>query len=233
MKDTAPQPRLAYRSGSVYLDTHLGVLARLDAESGELDWGYAYPTDPVQGQSMFFFFRMQPQAPTPIGPPPMQDGGALLIKGAKSDRICAIDPDRMKVLWDRPIAKSARLLGFDDQSVYLGGPDLGALDRQTRTLRWSTPMPGGGEETKALVRPDGLWQLTPRGIFEVDPKSGRVRRIFRGEDPGASGGDLVLTDRWLLAISNRTISAYPRGGAVVERAAVKAPANSKTRRSDD
>jgi outer membrane protein assembly factor BamB/TolA-binding protein len=232
MRDNTPQPRLTYRSGSVYIDTHLGVLARLDAESGELNWGYAYPTEPIKGQSIFFF-RYQPQEPTPIGAPPMPFGEALLIKGAKADRVCVVDPDQMKLVWDRPIARSARLLGFDDQAVYLGGPDLGALDRQTRTLRWSTPMPGGSEEVRALVRPDGLWQLTHRGIYEVDPKSGRVRRIFRGEDPGASGGDLVLTDRWLLAISNRSISAYPRGEAGAERAAGEGPAASKSGGSDD
>ena len=44
------------------------------------------------------------------------------------------------------------------------------------------------------MRPDGLWQLTPRGIFEIDPKSGDVRRIFRGKDLGSVGGDLLLTD---------------------------------------
>ena len=232
MRDNTPQPRLTYRSGTVYIDTHLGVLARLDAESGELNWGYGYPTEPIKGQSIFFF-RYQPQGPTPIGAPPMPFGEALLIKGAKADRVCVVDPDRMKLVWDRPIARSARLLGFDDQAVYLGGPDLGALDRQARALRWSTPMPGGNEELRALVRPDGLWQLTHRGIYEVDPKSGRVRRIFRGEDPGASGGDLVLTDRWLLAISNRSISAYPRGEAGADRAAGEGPGATKTRGSDD
>jgi hypothetical protein len=124
----------------------------------------------------------------------------------------------MKVVWDRPIAKSARLIGVDDASVYLGGPELAALDLRTRSLRWTAPLPGGSYDGRPLVRRDGLWQLTPRGIFEVDPQTGRVR-IFRGQDAGADGGDLVLTDRWLLAISNRTISAYPRRSAGAERIA--------------
>jgi hypothetical protein len=53
---------------------------------------------------------------------------------------------------------------------------------------------------------------------EIDPKSGAIRRIFRGNDLGASGGDLLLTDQFLVAVSNRTISAYPRGsaGAIAE-----------------
>jgi hypothetical protein len=61
-----------------------------------------------------------------------------------------------------------------------------------------------------LVRPDGLWQLTSRGIYEIDPDTGAVRRIFRGADLGSIGGDLMLTDQLLLAVSNRTITAYPR-----------------------
>ena len=46
----SPQPRLVYRAGSLYVDTHDGVLARLDAESGAVDWGYGYPTDPSRPQ---------------------------------------------------------------------------------------------------------------------------------------------------------------------------------------
>ncbi len=233
IRDTSPQPRLTFRSGSVYLDTHVGVLARLDLESGVLDWGYAYPTEPVQGQSRFFFWGMNMnQGPTPYGPPPIAIGDALMIKGAKGDKICAIDPDRMKLIWERPIAKASRLIGVDDQTVYLGGGELGAVDRRTRSLRWSLPLPGGSEEGQTLVRADGLWQLTPRGIYEVDPQTGRVRRIFRGDDTGSYGGDLVLTERWLLAISNRTIVAYPRGGLGAGQA-VEGPAELKTRGSDE
>jgi outer membrane protein assembly factor BamB len=212
MRDTSPQPRVLYRSGAVYVDTHVGVLARLDADSGVLDWGYGYQTDAFQSMYRFFFYY-QPQEPT-VGPgPPLSSGDALLIKGMQSGRLYAIDPDRMKVLWERPITKASRLLGTDDRAAFLGGAELSAMDLKSRALLWATRLPGGSVESRVLVRPDGLWQLTSRGIYEVDPASGDVRRIFRGKDLGSAGGDLLLTDRWLLAISNRTISAYPRRAA--------------------
>jgi outer membrane protein assembly factor BamB len=236
MPENNPQPRLAYRAGSLYLDTHQGVLARLDADSGTLEWGYGYQTDPVQMQGRFiFFFGMQnPFGSTASAPStPVAVGDALLVKGANSDRLCAIDPDRVKVLWERPMAKSARLLGADEQTVFLGGPELSALDLKTKGLRWSTPLPGGSEEARVLVRPDGLWQLTPRGVFEVDPQSGGIRKIFRGDDAGSVGGDLVLTDRWVLAVSNKTIAAYPRGPAKGERVARAAAATPETGGLDD
>jgi outer membrane protein assembly factor BamB len=216
--DSSPDPSLIYRAGSIYIDTHNGILARIDADSGAVDWGYGYPTDPVQSNSGSFFFingMLTQSVSTSSGSRPLRSGDALLIKGAKSDRLCAIDPDRMALLWQRPIAKSARLLGVDDEVIYLGGPELGALDLKTRVLRWSTPLPGGSDDGQVIVRADGIWQLTPRGIFEVDPKTGAVRRIFRGDDDGSGSGDLILTDNLLLAITNRAISAYPRGPAPV------------------
>lgn len=235
MSDTSPQPRLLYHAGSIFVDTHAGVLARLDAETGELDWGYGYQTDPVESNNRFFFFGMMQPTETTSSSEPFRSGEALFVKGAKSERIYALDSDRMKVLWDRPIAKSARLIGADDRAVFLGGPEISALDRRTRTLLWATRVPGGSTEGRVLVRPGGLWQLTPRGIFELDPRSGRVRRIFRGDDTGSVGGDLYLSEHLLLAVTNRTISAYPIAAATAggPGAVGEGPAATKTRASDD
>jgi outer membrane protein assembly factor BamB len=209
MADTSPQPRLVYRAGAIYLDTHVGVLARLDAESGAYDWGYGYKTAPFQTASRFFYYYM-PQDPQAIGGPPLQTGEAFLVKGMQSDRLYAVEPNKMKVLWERPITKASRLLGVDDNAVYLGGDEVSAVDLRSRKLLWATRVPNGSREGRVLVRKDGLWQLTSRGIYEIDPSSGDVRRIFRGNDLGSVGGDLLLTDEWLLAVSNRTITAYPR-----------------------
>ncbi|MFI5456571.1 MAG: PQQ-binding-like beta-propeller repeat protein [Isosphaerales bacterium] len=213
-RDPAPQPRIVYRAGTLYIDTQLGVFARLDADSGTVDWGYGYKTDPLQGQNRFMFFNGMPQPETTAaGSEPLRIGDAFLLKGMQSTRLYAIEPNRMKFLWERPISKSARLLGASDRAVFLGGAEISAMDLHTRQLLWSTPLPSGSMDARVLVRPDGLWQLTPRGIVEIDPKSGAIRRIFRGADLGAAGGDLVLTDPFLLAVSNRTISAYPRRAA--------------------
>ena len=222
MPDTSPQPRLVYRAGAIYLDTHVGVLARLDTETGAFDWGYGYKTAPFQSGSRFFFYYGMNQEPQAIGGPPLQTGEAFLVKGMQSERLYAVEPNKMKVLWERPITKASRLLGVDDNAVYLGGDELSAVDLHTRKLLWATRVPNGSMEARVLVRPDGLWQLTPRGIFEIDPQSGDVRRIFRGKDLGVIGGDLLLTDRWLLAVSNRTITAYPR----------RAPGNELSARND-
>lgn len=229
MRDQAPQPRIAVHAGSVYVDTHQGVMVKLDAKTGAVEWGYGYPTEPMEGQSRILFVRAQAQDPAPVGAPPIAAGDALLVKGAKSDRIAVIDPDALAIRWQRTIAKSARPLALDDGTILLGGPDLGALDRKDRSLRWTLPLPPGSNAGRTLVAADGLWQFTTRGIFEVDPATGAVRRILRVDDDGGSGGDLILTDRWLLAVSDRTIAAFPRDAGPAARADGSGPAESKAR----
>jgi outer membrane protein assembly factor BamB len=207
-RDPSPQPRLVHRAGAIYVDTHVGILARLDADSGTLDWGYGYKTDPMRAE--YYFWYRQPDEATSASSPPLAAGEALLVKGKQSERLSCVDPKRLKVLWDRPITKSARLLAGDGHVAFFGGAELSAIDLQSRKLLWATRVAGDSMQGQALVRPDGLWQLTPRGIYEIDPKTGAVRRIFRGKDLGAARGDLFLAGEWLIAVSNRTISAYPR-----------------------
>ena len=122
--ESSPQPRLIYRSGSVYVDTHIGVLARLDADSGALDWGYGYKTDPFKSGYRFYYYRNQ--EPTSASSPPLQSGEAFLIKGVQSERLYAIEPNRMKVLWERPITKTSRLLGVSEHTLFLGGAEISA-----------------------------------------------------------------------------------------------------------
>src|SRR5262249_7780373 len=207
------QPRLVYRAGAIYIETHQGVFARLDADSGAPDWGYAYQTDAVQGQSRFFWGwrgEMMAADPTSVSSVPLTSGEAFLLKGLQSTRLNALDPNRMKVLWERPISKASRLLAADDRTIFLGGAELSAIDIESRKLRWSTRGPGGSASARVLVRKEAIWQSTPRGIFELDPKSGNVRQRIRGKDLGSVGGDLILSDQLLLAVSNRNITAYPR-----------------------
>ncbi len=226
------QPRLIYSSGAIYVETHQGVFARLDADSGAPDWGYAYQTDPVQGQGFFRMFwggNFQQPEPTPAGSLPVLSGEAFLLKGQQSTRLNAVDPNRMKVLWERPISKGSRLLAADDKTVYLGGAEISAIDLKSRNLLWSTRVPGGCANARVLVRKDAIWQSTPRGLIELDPKTGDVRRFFRGNDLGSVGGDLVLSGPLLIAVSNRTITAYPRTAGAGELPARSASASNNER----
>ena len=117
-----------------------------------LEWGFAYKTDPYQAQAHFFYYY-QPQEPQPASSTPLSIGEAFLIKGMQSGRLYAVDPNRMKVLWERPITKSGALLGVDDRAVYFGGSELSAVDLRTRKLLWAMRVPNGSLEGRVWSGP--------------------------------------------------------------------------------
>lgn len=204
------QPRLVYDSGTLYCETQEGVLAQLDADTGDLRWGFGYRTASSSSTQSFIVFGYYGQPAQKYALSGLlRVGDALLVKGMKSNRLCAVSPGERKLLWERPISQGARLLAADECTLYLGGDELSAMDLRTRELIWATRVPGGTQSGSVLVRPEGVWQFTSRGIFEIDPQTGHVRRVFRGEDLGAAGGGLYVSDHALLSVSNRSITAYP------------------------
>jgi outer membrane protein assembly factor BamB len=234
-REPEAQPRLVYSAGAIFVETHQGVFARLDADSGAPDWGYAYQTDPVQGQNRFWGWgwNMPQSEPATAGSLPLLSGETFMLKGMQSTRLNAVDPNRMKVLWERPISKASRLLAADEKTVYLGGAEISALDIESRKLLWATRVPGGCATARVLVRKEAIWQSTPRGLIELDPRSGQVRRFFRGKDLGSVGGDLILSGPLLIAVSNRTITAYPRTAGAGDLPAKGATASNNERPTNE
>ena len=122
----------------------------------------------------------------------------------------------MKVLWERPIAKSSRLLGVGRRAVFLGGDEISALDLKTRNLSVGDAGARRQPAGRVLVRPDGLWQLTPRGIYEIDPDIGRRPADLPRRRPRAPRGRPVA-DRSTSCWPSPTGRSRPIRGAARRR----------------
>ena len=216
MRDTSPQPRLVYRAG-VGLRRHARRGPRPARRRVRRRWTGATATRPTPSsrRAASSSTTTSPRSPDAGGSQPLAAGDALLIKGVQ------VGP----ALRDRP----------EPDEGPLGPPDrqVGAPARRRRPAPSTSAAPSsapwtcktrklllGDARCRAAARTAGCWcgptasgSSRPGASSRSTRRSGAVRRIFRGEDPGSAGGDLILTDRWLLAISNRTISAYPRGPA--------------------
>ena len=140
----------------------------------------------------------------------------------------------MKVLWDRPITKASRLLGVDDRAVFLGGAELSAMDLQDAGAALGDAAAG---RQHGASRPGAARRASGSSRRGGSTRSTRPRATCGGSSAArtraSAGGDLLLTDRWLLAISNRTISAYPRraAGAGLAASARVGPATTKEKAS--
>jgi len=120
---------------------------------------------------------------------------------------------RPKVLWHRPVPKVATLIGVDDGRFYMGGEEISAFDLATRRILWSVRVNLGTTWAKPLLTQGRIYHFSSRGIFEINKSDGNVVHLFRGTDLQSLGGELLVTPKALLAISNLAVTAYPLNGA--------------------
>ena len=190
--------------GSLYIDTHAGSLVQMSPTTGEIAWGLNYDCEMPSNERYY----NQPPEQFTAGAPLMMNG-VLYFKGMRSRRLYAVDPTGPKVLWSRPVSMNSVLCGVDRERIFMGGPEISAYDAKTQQLLWSKLVPEGTSWIHPLMTDDRIFQFTPRGIYEIDKQSGDIVRLFRGADMDSLGGNLLLTPKALVAISNLAITAYP------------------------
>lgn len=223
------QPSLLLDGDRLYVDTHAGSLVQVEAVSGQVDWGLNYSSDPTQNRGMWWGgYPMQMDRLS--ASPPQMVNGVLYVKGMRSRRLYAVDPQRPKVLWSRPVEKSAILLGVDDNRFYLGGQEISAYDAGTRKILWSVNAIPGTSWNRPLVTQGRIYSFSPRGIYEINKDDGQVVHLLRGADGYSLGGQLIAAPKCLLAVSNLAITAYPLATAPAAAAArdVEQPLFSQT-----
>ena len=200
------QPSLLLHGGRIYVDTHSGSLVQIDATSGQVQWGLNYVSEAMQGGRFWWWGGNTEQFTA--GVPQIVDG-ILYLKGMRSQKLYAVDPQRPRVVWHRPISRISNLIGVDESRFYLGGDDISAYDLKTRKIVWSVKVHMGTTWAHALLTQDRIYHFSARGIYEVDKTDGKVVRVFRGTDLDSMGGNLIITPKALLAISNLAVTAYP------------------------
>jgi outer membrane protein assembly factor BamB len=207
-QERGTQPSLLMHGDRLYVDSHAGTLIQLESVTGQIEWGLNYISDRQQGNSRFWSpYGMQVDRLT-VSPPQMING-VLYVKGMRSTRLYAVDPLRPKVLWHRPVPKTATLIGVDDKRFYLGGEEISAFDLGTRKMLWSVQVNLGTAYASQLMTQNRIYHFSPRGIYEIDKATGELAQIFRGADRDSLGGELIVTPNALLTVSNLAITAYP------------------------
>jgi len=198
------QPSLALNAGRVLVDTHAGALTAVDVRDGSIDWGMIYDSQMPDTN----YWYNQPRVLETVGAPQIVDN-VLYFKGMRSARLYAIDLALPKLLWKRPVGESSMLIGVDGENLYLGGEEVLAIDLKSQRLRWATRLPIGTGWIKPVLTKRYVYQFTPRGVFELDKRTGDTARLFRGADLDSLGGQLLVTEDSLITVSNLAVTCYP------------------------
>jgi hypothetical protein len=121
-----------------------------------------------------------------------------------------IDLSGPSLRWRRPAAGSDQIAAITPTRMLLLGEEASAIDMAgERPMLWSLSLPALTGQMRPLTAGDNFYAFVSRGIFQIDAKTGDTKRIFRGADRDALGGQLYVMRDKLIAVSNLKVTAYP------------------------
>lgn len=213
--------------------TQLGTLASLDLFTGALQWETLYDQLPLPRRRSFDAER---RPATWRNTPPVVADGVVLATPVDSDDLIAVDVETGSMLWSLRQSKISRdaegyapdvdlLLGADEETVYLGGQRLIALERAgglrlgVPRRRWSFGETKIREESSRawpVLTADRIIVPTTTARLEIERKQGRL--LADTPWTAGQGGNLLAVDGALFTLNSRHLSGYFEWDVLLERA---------------
>jgi hypothetical protein len=100
-------------------------------------------------------------------------------------------------------------VAIDDERIYMAGEEETiAYDLKTQKVSWRSPAAGSAPGSRPLLTSSHYYQLTWAGLCELDKQTGKVTRRFPDLDRDAPGETILMTDKLVLTVSPRAVTAY-------------------------
>lgn len=218
---------VSLEAGQLYLNTHAGAVAAVDADDGQLLWLVRYP-------------RSDGQAAHPDRPqrhrfrdvaPCLTAGDRVIVAAADCDRLFALDASTGELAWTLPAQVAddvIHLLGVCDDVLLASGDRLYWIDAPTGRLLASFPPGNLGGVEQAVTSPRGMGRGVVAGgkvywptreaiyVFSVQPRATPaglephlLRRIELGRFGGTGGHLLVAGGLLLVATGEQLVALAP------------------------
>jgi len=202
-------PNMRAEGGVLYVATDNGALLAVDLASRQIKWALQHDTKPPTDNRRIFWANGMMTTATETSGALLDEDGVFYLKDGSARLLYAVDPAAPAVQWKRPISADDSIVAIDGQTAYLLGHELSALDLKSRNLLWSTKLSDENLALRPLICPEHIFVSTVRGIFDIDPANGDIRRVLRGADHESRVCQLVLAGDRLIAIGDAAVTAYP------------------------
>jgi len=234
--DDVTSTLLSMSEGVLYLNTHLGVVAAVDAVDGNVRWISRYPrgkfpTTEASGDDRYFFRDLTPC---------FVHQGLVICAPADSDRVFALDAATGLLRWQTPQGYAPdiiHLLGVGNDRVIASGNYLYWFDIHTGNP--AGVFPSQGENVPGYLAPnpsgygrgvlvdDQIYWPTRDKIYrfaqatERVPGGARTKQLGVIEllaNHGVRGGNLLVVDGVLLVAGPESVTALNMLGRPLQRA---------------
>ncbi|QDT42805.1 outer membrane biogenesis protein BamB [Gimesia alba] len=208
-REKMPIPLLQKEGDNLLVLTNNGALFEISIPTKSINWVFRYPYKVNQSNTHYYYAAVPEETELHSEGQIFRDQNLVYFKEAGADEVYALNLAEKRLVWKRPIKKSAQIVGLDQKNVYLLSKELEALDRKSHRLNWAVSLPVAAGGLSALVAPEEAWVFTSRGIFEISKTNGDILNIYRGSDKTSLGGAIALRKGLVICVSNQAVTAYP------------------------
>jgi hypothetical protein len=185
---------LTMTGGCIYLNTNLGLVAALDADSGNIEWISRY--DRLTGKT----FTVGAAVPSHFDRDPapcVYHDGLLFVAPSDSPAIFALDAATGKTVWQQnQVPDALQLLGVVGKQLIVSGERISALDTSSGRITWTWPesdRAGIRGMGRGLIAGNEVFWPTRMAIYALDPKNGSQTRSPISLAPLAGGANLAAS----------------------------------------
>ena len=216
---TWPRTLISMKDDLLFVPTHAGWIASLDARNGACRWMATYRAESVQdAASTGEWKRYRDRRGTPL----FLAGQVVIAAPADTGRLLAYDAIDGTLLWataPHAVADVRYLLGVVDGSLIASGDRLYWIDLQTGKVQFAFPQSGGERGDglpplrgfgRGLIAGDVIYWPTWERLYVLDGvRREMVRPPLLLRPWGLTGGHLMWHGGFLLMASSDRLVAWP------------------------
>ncbi|MCX6998363.1 MAG: PQQ-binding-like beta-propeller repeat protein, partial [Kiritimatiellaeota bacterium] len=186
--------------GTVYCATGAGIVSRVDARDGSLEWAHRYPRTKYSKEG--------PDAhPISWGARPLVAGNRVICMPRDHNGVFALDTDTGRLVWQNAFVHPAGAVGiFEGALLVYDHRTVVSLDLATGATRWFRPVEEGVLGDAQRIG-SSIYVGTPRGLCRLDARSGvAIERMAWGEKERQIL-DFAILDKALYVVSDEAAPA--------------------------
>ena len=194
---------LTLAEGVVYVNTNLGAVAALAADSGRPMWVVQYPRakkGDLNQRAAHFYRDLTPC---------LYDRGRLIVAPSDSESILAYDAATGLLLWESSLAKDVvHLLGIRGETLWASGEKLWTINVTTGKVGY--PWPEGPTPKgfgRGILAGSKVYWPTAAAIHVFDQRTYREEAPIELETRGLPSGNLVAAGETLIIAGSQQLLA--------------------------
>jgi len=188
--------------GAVYCDTSGGIVARVDARDGRLEWAHRYPCTKYSQKERPGQYPHVGEYPLSLGARPLVIGKQVIFMPRDHNGVFALEADTGRLLWQNALVHPTGAVGiFDGSLLVYDYRTVVALDLATGATRWFRPMEEGIFGDVRLIG-SAIYLGTADALYRLDAGSGLAAERMAWNEKGRQVLDFAILDNTLYLVSD-------------------------------